>query len=134
MLHPHRHCYTDVIRRERQYILLLKDSFSTFSSAMIIGSEKAEDLKAGLIILTNNVRHPGPIAVTTHSAVGFASLEKGDKHLADLDITIKLGMSLIKTTMPWWTLPVGSRRGKSGNSHQRQLLSHKLSWCRPYFS
>ena len=87
--HPHRHFHADVIRRERQYILLLTDSFSTFSSAMLIESERAEHLRAGLIILTNNVRHPGPITVTTDSAVGFASLARGDKQLTDLDIIVQ---------------------------------------------
>ena len=85
--HPHRHFHAGVIR-ERQFILLLTDSFSPFSSAMLIGSEKAEDLRAGLIILTNTVRHPGPITVTTDSAVGFASLARGDKQLTDLNITV----------------------------------------------
>ena len=77
------------IRRERQYILLQTDSFSTFSSAMLIASEKADDLKAGLIILTDNVRHPGPITVTTDSVVGFTSLARGDKQLKDLNITLQ---------------------------------------------
>ena len=54
---------------------------------MLVQSEKAEDLKAGLIVLTSNVRHPGPIIVTTDSGAGFISLAKGDKQLEELGIT-----------------------------------------------
>ena len=56
---------------------------------MLLNSEKAHDLKARIIILTNNIRHPGPITVTTDSGVGFASLARGDKHMEDLGITIE---------------------------------------------
>ena len=86
--HPHRHFHADVIRRQKQFILLITDHFSTFSSAILVDSEKAEDLRAGIIILTNNIRHPGPITVSTDGGSGFASLEKGDKQLEDLNITL----------------------------------------------
>merc|ERR1711873_24203 len=33
-------------------------------------------------------RHPGPITVSTDGASGFVSLEKGDKQLEELDITL----------------------------------------------
>ena len=82
--HPHRHFHADVIWREKQYILLLTDNFSTFSSAMLIDSEKADDLKAGLIILKNNIRHPGPIIVTTDLVTGFVLLARVDKQMEDL--------------------------------------------------
>ena len=55
---------------------------------MLINSEKADDLKAALILLTSNIRHPGPIHVSTDCATGFASLAKGDKQLQELNITI----------------------------------------------
>ena len=86
--HPHRHFHADVIRRERQHILLVTDNFSTFSTAMLINSEKADDLKAALILLTSNIRHPGPIHISTDCAPRFASLTKGDKQLQDLNITM----------------------------------------------
>ena len=56
---------------------------------MLVQSEKAEDLKAGLIVLTSNIWHPGPIIVTTDSSAGFVSLAKGDKQLEELGITIE---------------------------------------------
>ena len=70
-------------------VLLITDHFSTFSSAMLINSEKAEDLKAAIILLTSNIRHPGPISISTDSAAGFSSLAKGDKQLQDLNITVE---------------------------------------------
>ena len=84
----HGHFHADVIRRKKQYILLITDNFSTFSSSMMINSEKAEDLKTTLILLTSNIRHPGPIHISTDCAPGFSSLAKGDKQLQDLNISI----------------------------------------------
>ena len=55
---------------------------------MLVPSEKADDLRAGVILLTNTMRHPGPIRVSTDSASGFSSLAKGDKQLDELNITI----------------------------------------------
>ena len=58
--------------------------------AVIIPSERAQDLKSGIINLTTSVRHPGPITVVTDSAPGFISLAKGDKDLRDLHVTLTL--------------------------------------------
>ena len=50
-------------------------------TATLIPSEKAQDLKLGIINLTTSVRHPGPITIVTDSAPGFLSLAKSDKDL-----------------------------------------------------
>ena len=41
---------------------------------MLLQSEKAEDLKLGLVILTSTLRKPGPISVTVDNSPGFVSL------------------------------------------------------------
>ena len=50
--HPHQYFHVDVIRRAKQFILLLVDHFSNFQTAKLIASEKAADLKEGLIVLS----------------------------------------------------------------------------------
>ena len=86
--HPHRYFHADVIKREGQYILLVIDHFTTLVTAALIPSEKAQDLKLGLINLTTSVRHPGPITIFADSAPGLLSLAKSDKDLRDLHISI----------------------------------------------
>ena len=57
-------------------------------TAALIQSEKAQDLKMGIINLTTSIRHPGPITIVTDSAPGLLSLAKSDKDLRDLHISI----------------------------------------------
>ena len=88
--HPHQYFHADVIRRAKQYILLLVDHFSSFQVAKLIPSEKACDLKEGLILLTAGVRHPGKITIKADNAKGFESLHKSDKDLERLGINLIL--------------------------------------------
>ena len=55
--HPHRQFHADGIQREKQYILLITDKFSMYTNDMLIKSELAEDLNAGLILLTTLTRN-----------------------------------------------------------------------------
>merc|ERR1712240_561645 len=77
-----------VIKREGQLILLVIDHFTSLVSAALIPSEKAQDLKLGIINLTTAIRHPGPITIVTDSAPGLPSLAKSDKELRDLHISV----------------------------------------------
>ena len=71
-----------------------------FSSTMLVQSEKADDLKTGLILLRSNIRHPGPITVTTDSGTGFVSKANRDKQLKELYIMITTRDNSIKISMP----------------------------------
>ena len=71
---PHTQFHADVIKRASQHILTVKDHFSSLQNAVLIESEKAEDLKNGLILLLNSMRKPDRIYVTVDNAPGFASL------------------------------------------------------------
>ena len=88
--HPHQYFHVDVIRRAKQFILLLVDHFSNFQTAKLIPSEKAADLKEGLIVLSEGVRHPGQITIKADNAKGFESLAKNDQDLQQLDINLIL--------------------------------------------
>ena len=88
--HPHEYFHMDVIKRATQKILLLVDHFSSFQAAKLIKSEKACDLKDGILVLTGALRRPGKIVVKTDNAKGFESLHKSDPDLKDLDIDLVL--------------------------------------------
>ena len=95
--HPHRTFHADIIKRAGQLIMLLTDHFSSYTTAKLIHSEQAEDLKAALIELSSPVRYPGPITISTDEAPGFRSLVKQkDQQLADLDINLNPPDSLNK--------------------------------------
>ena len=86
---PQTHFHADVIKRAGQNILTVKDHFSSYQDAIIIDSEKAQDLKQGLIILTAAMRRPGQIFVSVDNSPGFKSLSgQPDKDLAKLNIEI----------------------------------------------
>jgi len=89
VLHPGQYFHADVIRREKQKIFLLRDQFSTLSSATIIPSEQQQDLKAAIIALTNPIRLAPQITVRTDNATGFQALLK-DNDLKQLGITLEL--------------------------------------------
>ena len=86
--HPHQYFHVDVIKRAKQFILLLVDHFSNFQTAKLVASEKAADLKEGLIVLSEGVRHPGPITIKADNAKGFESLVKNDQDLKQLNIDL----------------------------------------------
>ena len=86
---PHKHFHADVIKRSKQIILTVKDHFSSLQDAMIINSEKAEDLKTGIILLTSTMRKPDVIHITIDNAPGFISLIKNkDRDLEKLKIVL----------------------------------------------
>ena len=86
---PHTQFHADVIRRSKQFILTVKDHFTSFQDAMLVDSEKAEDLKHGIITLTTAMRKPGSIYVTVDNCPGFQKLvNKNDNELSKLNITL----------------------------------------------
>ena len=87
--HPHSHFHADVIRRAKQYILMLRDHFSSFQDAILIKSEKADDLRDGIVMLTTAVRKPSKIYITVDNSPGFNSLiTNKDKALEKLMIQL----------------------------------------------
>ena len=89
---PHSHFHADIIKRASQNILILVDHFSTFQDAMFVDSEKAIDLKEGLISLSSTMRRPGEIFISVDNSPGFKTL------LANNDSDLKkLNISIVKT-------------------------------------
>ena len=55
---PHSLFHADVIKRATQVIFTMKDHFSSMQNATIINSEKAEDLKSAIILLSSTTIEP----------------------------------------------------------------------------
>ena len=82
----------DVIKRERQKILLVREYVTSFTDAVVIRSEDSEDLREGIIKLLSRLRSPAgpPIDLKVDSATALQSLQK-DPLLNSLNIKIELG-------------------------------------------
>ena len=83
---------TDVMRRFKQYILVLRDTFSSYTCAQIIVNEQHESLRTGLIIMVSSVR-PNPqskISIRVDNATGFLPL-KNDLVLNSYNIYLDFG-------------------------------------------
>ena len=86
---PQTHFHADIIKRAQQNILTVKDHFSSFQDATIIESEKAIDLKNGLISLTSSMRRPAEVFISVDNSPGFKTLmSNSDEDLKKLNITI----------------------------------------------
>jgi hypothetical protein len=82
----------DVLRRERQIILVVRETITSYTKAQIIESEKRDCLKETLISLCVDL-HPldGPLAVVrTDAAPGFVALVD-DSLLREHHICIEIG-------------------------------------------
>ena len=82
----------DVLKRNRQLILVVRETVTSFSAACIIDDERRDTLREGLASLMVGL-HPidGPNAVVrVDAAPGFVSL-KDDEALNDLHISLQIG-------------------------------------------
>ena len=54
------HIYAlDVLRRYKQFILILRESVTSFTATMIVKSETKEDLRDGILVLCSNIKSVG---------------------------------------------------------------------------
>ena len=68
----------------------MRDQFSSLTTATLVKSEQAEDLKEAIILLTTPIRMSPYITIRVDAATAFQVLTK-DKDLPDLGIKIELG-------------------------------------------
>lgn len=82
----------DVIKKERQKILLVREYVSSFSDAVFVQKEDSGDLKEGLIRVLSRLRPSAglPVTVKVDPATGFQALQK-DQFMSSLGITLELG-------------------------------------------
>lgn len=82
----------DVMRRERQKILVVREYVSAFTRTAILPSEKSDDIRSSLIMLIEDIMPlEGPsVVIRTDNAPGFISLVD-DSHLKDHKIHLDPG-------------------------------------------
>ena len=86
---PGTHFHADVIKRQSQMILTIRDHFSSLTAAKIIKAENHKELKAALIDLVMPIRLSGTIYIKVDNATGFKPLlDDKDYDLEKLNIKI----------------------------------------------
>lgn len=85
--HPGTHMNIDVMKRNRQNIVVNVDIFSNYVTSCIMPSESKTDMKQAIIQLVTPIRHSGNVQVKTDKASAFKSL-KEDTDLQRINITI----------------------------------------------
>ena len=82
----------DVLKRSGQLILVFRETVSSYTLSTFIDSEKHEDLRGGLLVLSSQVRslNDSGISIRVDSAPGLIAL-KTDPLLAKYGITLVFG-------------------------------------------
>jgi hypothetical protein len=88
--HPGNYFHADIIRRDKQKILIIRDNFSSLLSGMLVPTEQAADLKTAFITLTSTMRLLTHITIRTDTATGFQA-PAHDKDMQQQGIQIHLG-------------------------------------------
>ena len=89
----------DVLRREKQCILVLLEKISTFVSAMVIPSEKNDDLREGIVHLAFPLMALNGCSIRVDNAPGFMPLEN-DEILRSVGICLDSGRVKNKNKNP----------------------------------
>ena len=91
----------DVMRRFKQFILVLRDTFSSYTSASIMSDEQHGSLRSNLIVMISALR-PNPqskAAVRVDNAPGFLPLKR-DSSLTNHNIYLDFGRTHNKNKNP----------------------------------
>ena len=81
--------HADVLRRQSQYIFVIRDHFSSYTSSKIIKSENNQELKNAIIDTVMPLKLAGECNIRVDNATGFSPLLKGkDPDLTKLNIKI----------------------------------------------
>ena len=81
--------HADVLRRQSQYIFVIRDHFSSYTSSKIIKSENNQELKNAIIDTVMPLKLAGECNIRVDNATGFSPLLNGkDPDLTKLNIKI----------------------------------------------
>ena len=90
--HPGTHFNVDVMKRNRQIILVCTDIFSKYVTAVLIASETTENLADGIARVTSPIRRSQQIFVKTDAHPSFKSLlHSPTKEMKNSGINLVLG-------------------------------------------
>lgn len=81
---------SDVLRRERQFILVTRDAFSAYTTAVIIANEKSDTLRSALLETTAPLRSATGAVIRVDAATGVQALVN-DRILASYNLTLEIG-------------------------------------------
>ena len=90
---------SDVMRRERQFILVTRDDFSSFTTATILPRENKASLRDGLLETTAILRSGSGAAVRVDEASALQSLAT-DPALRKAGVTLEIGRSKCSNKNP----------------------------------
>ncbi len=89
----------DIMRRARQYIFLIRDTFSSYTVTKLIPDEKSATLKSVLIETTAELKAQTGCIIRVDAATTFQSLCK-DPHFNKLGITLEMGRTKNRNKNP----------------------------------
>ena len=87
---PGTQCNADVLVRDKQKILILRDNLTSFTQTKFIPSEQKDDLRSGLISLVYPIKPNMSTTIRVDPHSSFKAL-KDDKILAEHDIFLEIG-------------------------------------------
>ena len=96
---PGTHFVADIMKRAKQNILVIRDQFSSYTTATTIMSEKHQDIEDAIIDLITPIRAPEKVTVKTDQATGFQYLNRHKAALSELDIYIELANDFSKNAV-----------------------------------
>lgn len=97
---PGSYFVIDVMRRAKQKILVVRDQFSSFTSAKFIPDETHETLFDAIIELINPIRSSKEVTLRADNATAFQHLaNKPSQTLKDLKIKVELGRDFNKNAV-----------------------------------
>ena len=96
---PGTHFVCDIMRRAKQNIIVVRDQFSSYTTAKTIVSEKHQDIEDAIIDLITAIRAPSKVIVKTDQATAFQYLAKHKTELQDLNIHIELANDFSKNAV-----------------------------------
>ena len=87
---PGTYCNADVLIRNKQKILLVRDNLTSFTQTKLIQSEQKEDLQSGLLMLIYPLKTQLPTIIRVNPHPSFQALN-GDKILKEHKISLEIG-------------------------------------------
>lgn len=88
--HPGTNFSADVLRRSRQFILIVRENFSSYTNACLLTSEKHTDLREGLLRAVIPLMFSDSVKIRVDPAPGFLALQN-DELLSRSGIYIEIG-------------------------------------------
>ena len=95
---PGTYCNADILKRNKQKILVLRDNLTSYTLTKLVNSETKDDLRAGNISLTLPMKPNMTTTIMVDPHTSFVSL-KDNKLLKENGIKLQFGHEKNKTTM-----------------------------------